>query len=113
MLGLPEARLALADAAILMATAPKSNSGHDAINAAMADVRAGKTGDFHRHLQNIHADGTGFEREQGYLYPHDFPNHWVKQQYLPDALVGRVYYEYGPNKTEQAAKAYWDKIKHQ
>ncbi|NJE74812.1 replication-associated recombination protein A [Pseudoflavonifractor sp. SW1122] len=113
MLGLPEARLALADAAILMATAPKSNSGHDAINAAMADVRAGKTGDFPRHLQNIHADGTGFEREQGYLYPHDFPNHWVKQQYLPDALVGRVYYEYGPNKTEQAAKAYWDKIKHQ
>ena len=113
MLGLPEARLALADAAILMATAPKSNSGHDAINAAMADVRAGKTGDFPRHLQNDHADGTGFEREQGYLYPHDFPNHWVKQQYLPDALVGRVYYEYGPNKTEQAAKAYWDKIKHQ
>lgn len=113
MLGLPEARLALADAAILMATAPKSNSGYDAINAAMADVRAGKTGDFPRHLQNVHADGTGFEREQGYLYPHDFPNHWVKQQYLPDALVGRVYYEYGPNKTEQAAKAYWDKIKHQ
>lgn len=113
MLGLPEARLALADAAILMATAPKSNSGHDAINAAMADVRAGKTGDFPRHLQNVHVDGTGFEREQGYLYPHDFPNHWVKQQYLPDALVGRVYYEYGPNKTEQAAKAYWDKIKHQ
>lgn len=113
MLGLPEARLALADAAILMATAPKSNSGHDAINAAMADVRAGKTGDFPRHLQNVHADGTGFEREQGYLYPHDFPNHWVKQQYLPDTLVGRVYYEYGPNKTEQAAKAYWDKIKHQ
>ena len=113
MLGLPEARLALADAAILMATAPKSNSGHDAINAAMADVRAGKTGDFPRHLQNVHADGTGFEREQGYLYPHDSPNHWVKQQYLPDALVGRVYYEYGPNKTEQAAKAYWDKIKHQ
>ena len=113
MLGLPEARLALADAAILMATAPKSNSGHDAINAAMADVRAGKTGDFPRHLQNVHADGTGFEREQGYLYPHDFPKHWVKQQYLPDALVGRVYYEYGPNKTEQAAKAYWDKIKHQ
>lgn len=113
MLGLPEARLALADAAILMATAPKSNSGHDAINAAMADVRAGKTGDFPRHLQNVHADGTGFEREQGYLYPHDFPNHWVQQQYLPDALLGRVYYEYGPNKTEQAAKAYWDKIKHQ
>ena len=111
MLGLPEAQLPLADAAILMATSPKSNSGHDAIIAARADIRAGKTGEFPRHLQNVHADGTGFEREQGYLYPHDFPNHWVKQQYLPDVIKDRVYYEYGPNKTEQAAKAYWDKIK--
>ena len=111
MLGLPEAQLPLADAAILMATSPKSNSGHDAIIAARADIRAGKTGDIPRHLQNVHADGTGFEREQGYLYPHAFPNHWVKQQYLPDAIKDRVYYEYGPNKTEQAAKAYWDKIK--
>ena len=111
MLGLPEAQLPLADAAILMATSPKSNSGHDAIIAARADIRAGKTGDIPRHLQNVHADGTGFEREQGYLYPHAFPNHWVKQQYLPDAIQDRVYYEYGPNKTEQAAKAYWDKIK--
>ena len=82
-----------------------------AIDAAMADVRAGKTGDYPRHLQNVHADGAGFEREQGYLYPHDFPNHWVKQQYLPDAIRDRVYYQYGPNKNEQAAKAYWDKIK--
>ena len=111
MLGVPEAQLPLADAAILMATSPKSNSGHDAIIAARADIRAGKTGDIPRHLQNVHADGTGFEREQGYLYPHVFPNHWVKQQYLPDAIKDRVYYEYGPNKTEQAAKAYWDKIK--
>ena len=111
MLGLPEAQLPLADAAILMATSPKSNSGHDAIMAARADIRAGKTGDIPRQLQNVHADGTGFEREQGYLYPHAFPNHWVKQQYLPDAIKDRVYYEYGPNKTEQAAKAYWDKIK--
>ena len=111
MLGLPEAQLPLADAAILMATSPKSNSGHDAILAARADIRAGKTGGIPRHLQNVHADGTGFEREQGYLYPHDFPNHWVKQQYLPDEIRDRVYYEYGPNKTEQAAKAYWDHIK--
>ncbi len=110
-LGMPEARLPLADAAILMATAPKSNSGHDAINAALADIKAGRTGTVPRHLQNVHADGTGFEREQGYLYPHDFPNHWTPQQYLPDELVGRVYYEYGENKTEQAAKAYWDRIK--
>jgi putative ATPase len=112
MLGLPEAQIPLADAAVLMATSPKSNSAYMAIHAARADIRAGKTGDIPRHLQNVHADGTGFEREQGYLYPHDFPNHWVEQQYLPDAIRDRKYYEYGPNKTEQAAKAYWDKIKH-
>jgi len=110
-LGLPEARLPLAQAAILLATAPKSNSVVMAIDSAMADVRAGTPGDFPRHLQNVHADGTGFEREQGYLYPHDYPNHWVRQQYLPDSLVDKVYYEYGPNKTEQAARAYWEKIK--
>ncbi|MBD5085118.1 MAG: replication-associated recombination protein A [Clostridiales bacterium] len=110
-LGLPEAKLPLAQAVILLATAPKSNSVVSAIDAAMADVRAGRTGDYPRHLQNVHADGTGFEREQGYLYPHNYPNHWVEQQYLPDAIKDHVYYEYGPNKTEQAAKAYWDKIK--
>ena len=110
-LGLPEARLPLAQAVILLATAPKSNSVYMAIDAAMADVRAGRTGDYPRHLQNVHADGAGFEREQGYLYPHDYPGHWVAQQYLPDAIKDHVYYQYGPNKTEQAAKAYWDKIK--
>ncbi len=110
-LGLPEARLPLAQAAILLATAPKSNSVLEAIDAAMADVRAGRTGDYPRHLQNVHADGAGFEREQGYLYPHQFPGHWVEQQYLPDAIQDHVYYRYGPNKTEQAAKAYWDRIK--
>ncbi len=110
-LGLPEAQLPLAQAAILLATAPKSNSVYMGIAAARADVRKGNLGDFPRHLQNVHADGAGFEREQGYLYPHDYPNHYVEQQYLPDGLVGRHYYEYGPNKTEQAAKAYWDKIK--
>ena len=110
-LGLPEAKLPLAQAVVLLATAPKSNSVCAAIDAAMADVRAGNTGDYPRHLQNVHADGTGFEREQGYLYPHNYPNHWVRQQYLPDAIKDRVYYQYGPNKNEQAAKAYWDKIK--
>ena len=109
-LGLPEARLPLAQAAILLATAPKSNSVYKAIAAAQADVRAGKTGDYPRHLQNVHADSAGMEREQGYLYPHDFPNHWVRQQYLPDALAGSRYYEYGDNKVEQAAKRYWDAI---
>ena len=110
-LGLPEARLPLAQAVVLLATSPKSNSVYNGIAAAMADVAAGKTGDFPRHLQNVHADSAGLEREQGYLYPHDFPNHWVKQQYLPDELANRRYYEYGPNKNEQAAKKYWDEIK--
>ncbi|MGM9660120.1 MAG: replication-associated recombination protein A [Faecousia sp.] len=110
-LGMPEARIPLGDAAVLMATSPKSNSGHIALDAALADVRKGKTGDFPRHLQNVHADSYTMEREQGYLYPHDYPNHWVQQQYLPDALVGTHYYEYAENKLEQAAKQYWDKIK--
>ena len=110
-LGLPEARLPLAEAAIFLATAPKSNSGVMAIDAAISDVRAGKTGPVPRELQNVHADGTGFEREQGYKYPHSFPNHWVRQQYLPDALKNARYYEYGDNKIEQAAKAYWEAIK--
>lgn len=111
MLGMPEARIPLGDAAVLMATSPKSNSGHIALDTAIADVKKGKSGDFPRHLQNVHADSYTMEREQGYLYPHDYPGHWVKQQYLPDELVGTRYYEYGPNKVEQAAKAYWDAIK--
>ena len=110
-LGLPEARLPLAEACILLATAPKSNSVVMAIDEAVADVKAGRIGSVPRELQNVHADGTGFEREQGYLYPHDYPSHWVKQQYLPDGLRDRRYYEYGDNKTEQAAKKYWDGIK--
>ena len=110
-LGMPEARLPLADAVILLATAPKSNSGCLAIDAAIADVKAGRTGPVPRELQNVHADGTGFEREQGYLYPHSYPHHWVRQQYLPDAIRDRKYYQYGDNKTEQAAKRYWDEIK--
>ena len=110
-LGLPEARLPLADAVLLLATAPKSNSGCMAIDAAIADVKAGRTGPVPRELQNVHADGTGFEREQGYLYPHNYPGHWVRQQYLPDAIKDRTYYVYGDNKTEQAAKRYWDEIK--
>ena len=110
-LGLPEARLPLSEAVILLATAPKSNTACMAIDAAMADVRAGKVGDIPRELQNVHADSAGLEREQGYLYPHNFPNHWVKQQYLPDELTGTRYYQYGDNKTEQAARRYWEEIK--
>ena len=110
-LGLPEAQLPLAQAAVLLATAPKSNSVSAGIGKAWADVKAGRTGDVPRELQNVHADSTGMEREQGYLYPHDFPRHWVRQQYLPDLLADRCYYHYGDNKNEQAARRYWDEIK--
>ena len=110
-IGLPEARLPLAEAAVLLATAPKSNSAHNAIIAAMDDVRRGHTGDIPRHLKNVHADSAGEKLLEHYRYPHDYPNHYTPQQYLPDALVGTKYYEYGENKTEQAAKKYWDQIK--
>ncbi len=111
MIGMPEARIPLGDAAVLMATSPKSNSGHVALDAALADIRKGKGGDFPRHLQNVHADTYTMEREQGYQYPHNFPNHWVKQQYLPDDLKTVKYYDFGNNKVEQLAKQYWESIK--
>lgn len=111
MLGMPEARIPLGDAAVLMATSPKSNSGHLALDAAISDVQKGLGRGFPRQLQNVHADTYTQERDQGYLYPHNFPNHWVAQQYLPDDLVGKKYYEYGPNKLEQAAQQYWASIK--
>ncbi len=111
MIGMPEARIPLGDAAVLMATAPKSNSGHLALDAAIDDIRKGKGGDFPRHLQNMHADTYTMERAQGYLYPHNYPDHWVKQQYLPDDLKDTKYYEFGPNKVEQAARQYWDTVK--
>ena len=110
--GLPEARLPLANAVILVATAPKSTSAHDAINAAMADLEAGKSGPIPRHLQNKHYDGADAAvKGQHYLYPHSYPHHWVKQQYLPDVLADTVYYHAGDNKNEQAYEAYWKGIK--
>ena len=110
-LGLPEAKLPLAEAVVYLATAPKSNSAYLGINKAMSDVKAGKAGPIPRELQNVHADGTGFEREQGYLYPHDFKNRWVKQDYMPENLRGIKYYEPAENKREQAIAAYWKKLK--
>ena len=110
-LGMPEARIPLGDAAVLMATSPKSNTGHLALDMALADVQKGKGGDFPRHLQNVHVDTYTQECDQGYKYPHDYPNRWIAQQYLPDELVGTHYYSYGENKLEQAAKQYWDLIK--
>ena len=110
-LGLPEGRLPLAEAAVLLATAPKSNSAYNAINAAMRDIRKGKVGQVPRHLQNVHADSTGSGKAPAYKYPHDYPHHYVAQRYLPEALGDVTYYEYGDNKTEQAARRYWEDIK--
>ena len=111
-LGLPEARLPLAEAVILMATAPKSNSAAAAIDAAMADVRAGRAGDIPAHIKDAHSGGAQkLGRGLTYQYPHAFPTHWVKQQYLPDEIKDAHYYDYGPNKVEQAARAYWARIK--
>ncbi|MBR4030764.1 MAG: replication-associated recombination protein A [Clostridia bacterium] len=112
MLGFPEARIPLADAAILLATAPKSNSAYMAINQALYDVENIDTGSIPRQLQNEHFDGIGNEvKGQHYLYPHDYKNHYVKQQYLPDKIKNKEYYVYGENKNEQAFKKYWDEIK--
>ncbi|MBR3694338.1 MAG: replication-associated recombination protein A [Erysipelotrichales bacterium] len=111
-IGLPEARIPLAQAVVLLATAPKSNSAYMALARAMEDIQNGKGGTFPRQLQNMHYDGVGNTQQgQNYKYPHDYPNHYVKQQYLPDDLKDAKYYEYGDNKIEQAAKAYWDLIK--
>ncbi len=112
MLGLPEARLPLANAVILVALSPKSVSAHDAIGAAISDVQRGIGGDIPRHLQNKHFDGEDAEiKGQHYLYPHSYPMHYVNQQYLPDNIKNKVYYGFGDNKNEQRFKEYWEKIK--
>lgn len=110
--GLPEARIPLADAVVMVCNAPKSNSAYNAINMAMQDIEKGIVGDIPRQLQNMHYDGEDNPNKgQFYLYPHDYKNHYVKQQYLPDVLKDREYYKYGDNKNEQAFKQYWEKIK--
>ncbi|MDR0382066.1 MAG: replication-associated recombination protein A [Oscillospiraceae bacterium] len=109
--GLPEAQLPLAEAVILLATAPKSNAAACAIWSAMSDVQAGRTGDVPPHLKDSHYKGAQkLGRGLTYRYPHDFPNHYVPQQYLPDEIKDVRYYEYGANKTEQAARRYWEEI---
>ncbi len=110
--GLPEARIPLANAVVLVATAPKSNSVYEAINTAMGDVERGIGGDIPRQLQNKHFDGEDAAvKGQNYLYPHSYPMHYVNQQYLPDNIKNKKYYKFGDNKNEQSFKAYWDKIK--
>ena len=112
MVGLPEARIPLADAVVLVATSPKSNSAYNAINAAEADIKKGKIGPIPRQLQNKHYDGEDAQiKGQHYLYPHDYPNHWTYQQYLPDVLKNKTYYTFGDNKNEQAFRQYWEKVK--
>lgn len=110
--GLPEARIPLADAVVMVCNAPKSNSAYIAIDTALSDVRAGNSGPVPRQLQNKHFDGEDNQNKgQFYIYPHDYPNHYTYQQYLPDAIKDRHYYEFGDNKNEQAFKAYWQGIK--
>lgn len=110
--GLPEARIPLANAVILVAISPKSNSAYNAINNAMADIARGNSGPIPRQLQNKHFDGEDAEiKGQHYLYPHDYKDHYVKQQYLPDNIKTNIYYEFGDNKTELAYKEYWKKVK--
>lgn len=112
MLGLPEARIPLAEAVILLATAPKSNSAITGIDAATQDIRNGNGGEIPSHLRDSHYGGASkLGHGIGYQYPHSFPQHYVRQQYLPDTLKDRVYYQYGENKTEQAARRYWEEIK--
>ncbi len=112
MLGFPEARIPLAEAVILLATAPKSNSAIMAIDEALADVRQGKAHTIPASIQDSHYAGASkLKHGEGYKYSHNYPNHYVYQQFLPDELKDRIYYQYGDNKVENASKAYWDKIK--
>lgn len=113
-LGLPEARIPLAEAVCMLATAPKSNSAIKGIDAALRDIRKGNSGEIPAHLRDTHYAGAEkLGRGLTYQYPHEFPNHWIRQQYLPDELRGAHYYEFGENKTEQSAKKYWDRVKEQ
>lgn len=110
-LGLPEAKIPLAEAVILLATAPKSNSAVVGIDLALEDIKAGRSGNVPRQLQNVHVDGAEMKESAKYKYPHSYKHHWIKQQYLPEEIKDAKYYEYGNNKAEQAAKHYWDIIK--
>lgn len=112
MVGLPEAQMPLSSAVVLVSTAPKSNSASGAIGMAIGDIQAGRTGSIPRHLQNKHYDGADVKMKgQFYEYPHNYPNHWLEQQYLPDEIKDARYYSYGENKNEQSFKQYWEKIK--
>lgn len=108
-LGLPEARLPLAEAVIYLATLPKSNSAHDAYALAAQDVHKGLGRNMPDYIRDSMQPSAN--KNAGYVYPHPYPNHYYPQQYLPDDIKNRVYYEFGDNKTELAAKEYWKKVK--
>lgn len=111
-LGFPEARIPLAEAVIFLAGLPKSNSAICAIDEALSDIRSGKAGDIPAHLKDGHYSGAQkLGRAIGYKYPHSYPNSYVKQQYLPDNLKDKKYYNPGNNKMEESVKAYMEKIK--
>lgn len=111
-LGFPEARIPLAEAVIMLATAPKSNSAICAVDSALSDIEGGLMGDVPAHLKDSHYSGASkLGHGNNYKYPHAYPNHYVQQQYLPDTLKNRKYYSYGDNKLEQQTKAYWDAVK--
>ena len=111
-LGFPEARIPLAEAVIMLATSPKSNSAICGIDAALSDINDGLMGDIPAHLKDSHYGGaSSLGHGNGYKYPHAYPRSYVKQQYLPDTLLGRKYYQYGENKLESQTKSYWDSIK--
>ena len=100
---MPEAAIPLANATVLLATSPKSNAAHDAVFAAMADVEAGLGRNVPSHLKS--------PLFKGYKYPHDYPDHYVEQQYLPDDIMGKRYYNWGNNKQEDTARQYWERVK--
>ena len=111
-LGMPEARIVLAQAVTYMASAPKSNSAINAIDKAMRVVQETKTPPVPVHLQDAHYKSAGkLGHGKGYKYAHDYKNHYVKQQYLPDGLTGEVFYEASENGYEQQIRAYYKKIK--
>jgi putative ATPase len=111
-LGFPEARIPLAEAVIMLATAPKSNSAICGIDSALSDINDGLMGDIPAHLKDSHYSGaSNLGHGNGYKYPHAYPHSYVKQQYLPDTLLGRKYYQYGENKLESQTKKYWDEVK--
>lgn len=111
-LGFPEARIPLAEATILLATSPKSNSSYVAINRALEDLENMTIDDIPMHLKDAHYGGASkMGRGIEYKYPHAYENHYVKQQYLPDNIQNKVYYEYGDNKMEKTTKEYWNRVK--